>query len=103
MSTGKADRSSTVKFGNPPPPRERAPYDWQKIAAKLRKKPGEWALIFEADKTTYASAIRISGIQYLRPADGFEVRTTNNVRPAGEPRICDLWLRYNPDTDRSNT
>ena len=98
MSTRK---KAAVKFGDPPPERKPAPYDWPKIADKLRAKPGEWALIFKQDKASYATAIRIKGIKALHPDKGFEVRTENNVRTPS-PRICDLWMRYNPEKDRSN-
>lgn len=97
MSTAKAG----IKFGTPPQGRERAPYDWSKIAKKCKANPGEWLLIFTEDKTSYVTAIRINGIKALRPGDGFEVRTRNNKR--GTPRTCELWLRYNPEKDRSKT
>lgn len=100
--TGPKKVSSKVKFGEPPPVRETAPYDWQKIAGQLRKKPGEWALIFEQDKQSLATAIRLNGIKVLRAENGFEMRTANNRRHA-QPRLCDLWMRYNPDKDRSTT
>lgn len=90
-------KRSTVRFKEPPPVREQR-YDWEKIAAKLRKNPGEWAEIFQNDVTSLATAIRIRGIKALHPDKGFEVRTTNNKK--GSPRTCDLWLRYNPERDK---
>jgi hypothetical protein len=94
MATKK--RGAAVKFKEPPPRRE-SPYDWDKIAEELRKQPMEWGLIFEGDKTSLATAIRIFGIKALRPDKGFEVRTANNIK--GHPRTCDLYLRYNPEKD----
>lgn len=99
MATRKA--GPKVKFGDPPQPRQPAPYNWSDIAAQLRRRPGEWALIFENDKTSYVTSIRLNGISALRRDKGFEVRTENNKRQP-PPRTCDLWLRYNPDKDRSN-
>jgi hypothetical protein len=93
-------KGAAVKFGTPPPQRK-SPYDWDSIAEQLRKKPGEWALIFEGDKTSLVTAIRIDGIRALRPRKGFETRTTNNTK--GSPRTCDLWMRYNPEKDKENT
>lgn len=87
---------TSVKFTEPPPPR-RQRYDWDKIATKLRRKPNEWALIYENDLTSLSTAIRIGGIKALRPEKGFEVRTTNNTRD--KPRRCDMYLRYNPEKD----
>jgi hypothetical protein len=96
----KAGASSDVKFGEPPAPSNRAPYDWAAIAEKLRKKPGKWALIFEQDKTSYVVSLRQDGVTALLPSKGFEIRTANNKRTP--VRVCDLWLRYNPEKDRSN-
>jgi hypothetical protein len=89
-------KGAAVKFGTPPPQRQ-SPYDWDKIAAELRNKPGEWGLIFEGDKTSLVTAIRLNGIKALKAHKGFEVRTSNNVK--GSPRTCDLWLRYVPEKD----
>lgn len=89
MSKPKADVTWET-----PPPRQTERYDWTAIAEQLRSKPGAWAKIFENDRASLATAIRTSGIRALLPSEGFEVRTTNNVR--GEPRTCDMYLRYNP-------
>jgi hypothetical protein len=93
--------STKVKFGTPPEPRVPR-YDWEAIAQKLRDNPGEWACIFEGDKTSLVTAIRIRGIKPLLPEKGFEVRTTNNIKPEPgvAPRTCDLWLRYVPSKDK---
>jgi hypothetical protein len=102
MATTK--KKSKVVFGEPPPARVQR-YDWDKIADTLRSKPGEWAKVFEKDKTSLATSIRINGIRALKPSKGFEVRTENNTRgnPAtGEPRMCTMWLRYNPEKDEEN-
>lgn len=92
----QSEMSSTVKWTDPPPQRSRR-YDWDKIAAKLRKRPGEWAKVFDDDKASIATAIRAGAIRVLTPSKGFEVRTANNVR---EPeRRCSMWVRYNPEKD----
>lgn len=87
---------STVKFTDAPPTRTKR-YDWDGIAGKLRRKPGEWALIYEGDRATYATAIRNDDIKALRKGAGFEMRTAKNTRD--EPRTCDLYLRYVPEKD----
>lgn len=89
-----ADPKASVVWEEPPPERSKR-YDWVKIAGKLRKRPGEWAKIFDEDRASFATTIRNGGIKALQPDDGFEVRTANNVR--GEPRTCTMYLRWNPD------
>lgn len=88
---------SQLTWEDPPPPRGRK-YDWDKIAEELRKKPGEWAKVFDNDRTSLATAVRINGIKALRSDKGFEVRTSNNVR--GNPRTCTMYLRYVPEKDK---
>jgi hypothetical protein len=97
-------KRSGIKVAEPPPRRTHN-YDWDQIADELRAEPGQWHLIFEGGKHSLVTAIRIDGIRALRKDKGFEVRTTNNIRPKqGSPdkRTCDLYLRYNPaaDTER---
>jgi hypothetical protein len=84
---------TAVTWEDPPPPRKR--YDWDSIAQQLRERPGEWAKIFDYDRTSLAVAIRTHGIKALDPDLGFEVRTANNVR--GTPRTCTMYLRFNPE------
>jgi hypothetical protein len=84
-----------VTWEDPPPTKKR--YDWDSIARQLRERPGEWAKIFDNDRSSLATAIRIRGIKALLPDKGFEVRTANNVR--GNPRTCTMYLRYNPEKD----
>jgi hypothetical protein len=100
MSETKQD---TVEFEEPPPRRTQR-YDWDAIAKQLRRKPMRWAKVFDKDKTSIATAIRIDGIKALRADKGFEVTTSNNDRGNPEediPRTCTMYLRYNPEKDRS--
>lgn len=84
-------KTSTVVWEEPPP---NTAYDWEAIAEDLRARPGQWAKVFEGDRTSYVVAIRSGSIRALRPEDGFEVKTRDNTR---EPvRTCTLYLRYNP-------
>lgn len=92
-------KKSGIKFEDPPPKREQR-YDWAKIAAKLRDRPGEWALVFEHDLTSLVTAFSLGGLKDL-PPDEFEAQTSNNDRgrPAsgddpGIPRTCTLHMRY---------
>jgi hypothetical protein len=96
-------RVSEVEWGPPPKSEaeERVRYDWDKIAKQLRARPGEWAKIFEDDRTSVVNAIRQGAVKPLQPALGFEVRTRNNVRyPV---RRCSLYLRYVPGKDTGRT
>lgn len=84
-----------VEFSDPPP--RPTQYDWTAIAEQLRGAPNQWALIFERDRTSIVNAIRQGNVADIQPADGFEVRTANNVR---HPRTCSLYLRYVPPKRR---
>jgi hypothetical protein len=89
--------SEGVAFGTPPPKRQRK-YDWAAIAKKCKRRPGQWFLVFEQDKTTYSATIRQGGIAALKPELGFEMRTANNKTNV-KPRVQDLWVRYVPEND----
>lgn len=90
-------KSPRMKFGEPPTPRGPA-YDWAYIAKRLKRRPGEWALVFEKDRVSLVNAIKAGSISALREEDGFITRTENNKRL--KPRICDLWMCYDPDKDQ---
>jgi hypothetical protein len=97
--TETTDPSKEVVWKDPPP-RSGPRYDWDAIAAKVRRKPMVWAQVFEHDKSTLPTAIRNGSIRALKPEKGFEVTTADNTRDY--PRTCAMWLRYNPDKDVSN-
>lgn len=90
---------SQITFEEPP---DKVRYDWDAIATQLRAKPGEWAKVFENDRTSLATAIRIRGVQALHPDKGFEVRTRNNKK-FPTPRTCTLYLRYVPEKDTTTS
>lgn len=81
----------SVTWEAPPEPSMR--YDWTAIADQLRGNPGQWARIFESDKTSIVNAIRQGAIRPLDD-DCFEIRTRNNVR--SPERRCTLYMRYVP-------
>lgn len=87
-----------IKFGEPPAKSHN--YEWDKIAKRLRRNPEKWLLVFEGDRLSLVTAIRLGSIRVLSPDKGFEVQTANNKRPEGGTRTCDLWLRYNPEKDK---
>lgn len=101
MSTHK----SGIQFKEPPERREQR-YDWAAIAEDLRSRPGEWALIFEQDRTSLVTSFRLGGYKDL-PVEEFEYMTNHNTREFydedGEyhPRMCSMWLRYNPAKERA--
>lgn len=86
-------------------PPTRHQYDWEAIASKLkarrRRYPNDsskwWLKVFDYDRNSIAVQIRANGVPALRVDDGFEVRTSNNVRNEGEPRMCTMYLRFNPE------
>lgn len=75
------------------PPTSRRRYDWDQIAAQLRQNPGEWAKVFEYDRTSIVNALRQGAIAVLHPDRGFQIRTRNNVRHP--VRMCTLYMRWN--------
>jgi hypothetical protein len=76
------------------PPERNTKYNWLAISRQLQARPGEWAKIFDRDRTAIVNAIRQNNIHAVRPLDGFQVRTRNNVR---DPvRMCTLYMRYVP-------
>lgn len=93
QQTDKDNTVSQVKWQAPPAGKVK--YDWGKIAVRLRTKPGEWALVFQQDRLSVANAIRSGRVKDIRPEDGFEVRTANTITTV-RPRVCSLYLRYNP-------
>lgn len=91
---------STFDFADPP---SRRTYDWPAIAARLRGSPMAWGLVFEQDRSSVVNAIRQGSIRVLAPRRGFELMTRHNkivaVGEGKQTRVCDLYLRYNPDND----
>ncbi len=87
------EKKSEVTWESPPPVGQ-GRYDWAVIAEKLRTQPGEWAKIFDTDKTSIVNAIRQGNVKAIRPEDGFQIRTANNVRRP--VRTCTLYMRYLP-------
>lgn len=88
------EKKSEVTWESPPPIGQ-GRYDWAVIAEKLKTQPGEWAKVFDEDKTSIVNAIRQGKIRVIRAELGFQVRTANNVRRP--VRTCSLYLRYMPD------
>lgn len=70
-------------------------YDWDAIAAKLRRRPMKYYLVFEQDFTHKVNAVNAGKVPAVHPMLGFETQTRNNKRES--PRTCDLYMRFNPD------
>lgn len=90
------EAKSDVVFEDPPTP-VHGRYNWSEIAAKVRRKPGKWAKVFEDDRVSLATSIRGGSVVALLPTKGFVVRTVNN-KP-GPPRTCTMYLKYDPARD----
>lgn len=90
-------KSPDLVFEDPP---EKVRYDWEAIADSLRERPGEWAKVFDNDRASLATAIRLNGIKALPYSRTFEpgtfqVRTRNNTQETDTtPRLCSLYLHY---------
>lgn len=72
-------------------------YRWDAIARELREHPMTWARVFEQDRTSLVVAVRQGAIVAVHPRRGYETQTRRNVREPGEPRRCDLYMRFNPN------
>lgn len=92
MTKAVEEASTGVGWKDPPP---RSNYHWDKIAAKLKRRPMTWYLVFKADFTHKVNAINEGKVPAVHPDLGFETRTANNKRET--PRTCDLYMRFNPD------
>ena len=80
------------KRKTPPPERVRVITDWERVAKRLRRHPGEWFDIFTDGPTSTASAVKAGKMTAIRPVSDFEFRTSNNKRTT--PRTCDLHMRF---------
>lgn len=89
----KQEKVSTFEVAAPPKGKTR--YDWEALADQRRAKPMEWVRVFEHDRASLANMIRQGRVPALHEDLGFETVTTNNTR--GKPRMCTLYVRYNPD------
>lgn len=79
-------------------PPERTAVDWDKVAKRLRRSPMKWAKVMKQGRISTINAVRQSNIKAVRKDKGFECRTANNNT---KEKVADLYLRYNPDNDRS--
>lgn len=91
MTTRKA--RAGVAWEAPPSPPPGKP-DWNKVAAELRRHPGDWMLVYENGPSSWGVAVQIGHVAAM--AEGFEFRTANNTRPDGGPRTCTFYARYQP-------
>lgn len=91
----QVDKTKLVK--GDPPNLERVRYDWQAIVKQLEADPMTWYKIFDNGHIAPVNSIRQGHTKAALPQHGIDVRTANNV--VGPPRMCSLWLRYNPDND----
>lgn len=94
----KTDPTAKISTITKIPPPFAPSYDWAVIADKLRADPMEWYRIFEQDRVSVVNAIRQGAVGDVHPDLGFESSTANNRRYS--PRLCDLWLRYNPEAEK---
>lgn len=79
------------------PPESPPKYDWDDIAQKLKRRPNQWAKIFDRDRTSVTVALRNGSIKALQPQMGFVVRTSHGTRET--PRMCTLHMKYDPELD----
>jgi len=72
------------------------------VAAKLRERPGEWALVQKDLPASVPSAVTGGRVRSVHPDLGFRVTTAGNRRPTDGPRVCgEMWMMYDPALDKS--
>lgn len=89
-----ADDEIPGAWEEPPPKKETRDYD--AISKGLQRNPMKWRK-FEQERTTVPNAIKAGKIPALHPSLGFEVETRNNTRGPIGPRMCTMFIRFNPD------
>jgi hypothetical protein len=68
------------------------PSRWTKVAAALRERPGQWALVrTDSRSTADAANVRRGTIAAFRPAGAFEAKSRVNA-----DGTFSIWARYNP-------
>lgn len=72
----------------PPERKSNARTDWKAIAAKLRRRPGEWVLVAEQIKRSTHGSITRGRIAVLRDPDWVYEASTRNTN--GD--LADLWM-----------
>lgn len=90
----------TLEFGEPP--RTKRQYRWRDVAAGLRKRPGEWALVQRDIPASVPSAVAGGRVSSVHPDLGFRVTTAKNRRPSDGPRRTgEMWMMYDPELDKT--
>lgn len=69
--------------------RHRGKYDWEAVAADLRKRPGKWALVAQDVPRSHAWQIKRGLYAAFRPAEHWLVRTQGPTGSRG-----DLYMAY---------
>ena len=88
--------STEVQFGELPPRRGRARVSHAIVAAQLREKPGQWALVDRRSTANLAASsaynIRHAEVKWYEPAGSFE--STSRVAVDGESTEYQVWARF---------
>lgn len=78
----------------PPPPGKRGQqgkYEWERIVARLKERPGEWLMIDDEARKGTVTAIRRRRMTALQDKDWtFEAVERNTDRATG---TCQIWMR----------
>jgi hypothetical protein len=74
----------------PAKPGRKSQYNWPKIVADLKARPGQWMQVDETARRSLATAIRGKKMTALRdPNWEFHVKTVNNNTEAG---TAEVWM-----------
>lgn len=75
-----------------PPADGRRQTRWDLVAAALRERPGEWAMVKENTSSSTAVNISLGRLISFRPAGAFEARSVKAAKEGGERR--DVYARF---------
>lgn len=87
---------ANIVFTDPPlnARRGHSIHPWDDIAAALRERPGEWALVLRGIHSSYATQVRRGKLAAFQPPGAFEaVSTKSTVTNDGKP-TNDLYIKY---------
>lgn len=84
---------SDLKWQDPPPNAAGRPSltDWRAVAAALRERPGEWALVVEGVSISTATNIKKARLVAFAPAGSFEAVARNG---SNKTKRADIYARY---------
>ncbi len=70
--------SDEISFEGPPPPGQKHRRDWSKVAAILKARPNEWAIVSRSAQRNVTTAINSGVYKDFRPTEYWEAVSRKN-------------------------